>query len=663
MKLKALLGIAFLLTPSLAAQEIPRRKTLVRVVDQEGKPLPGVAVLLQSSGVPGVRVEDRVEAKTGKRGGVFVGLEEGRSYTAWGLLKDAGGEPVVQTRVMEEVRAGTPVLLRVQEIRPLRFPLRVSMLRFWKDFAPIRVVAKSPTKNPIAFPVSLDARGRARLPVIPGGIPRLEFYDKEQRLFAFWEMDTLGRTQFQALRNARAINPKLKGEMGLLVALRKPVRRLILVQDEEGAPIQGAEVYLWNNLGSSEMNFDFGGEPRDLSRFCRMGETNARGELSVVVPEGRRVFGTRLTQTMRKIVVGDKEPHLQDYLLLPMVLRAKGKAIRLLGSSFFSEENKGYKIVLNEGNAPRLEFTMRAGATFKGQILSKGVPLPAGVPLLFRSRAGTEREGWHPEAFPWVRGWTREGGGFAFEGLMKGDSLLLDSQSPKAGGNWAYFGSMDPGKSLVLDLKKLPELHLSISGPGGQPAGSTRIFLGRDFPGPLEESLPLFLSGTADRHGSWRLRINPGRYSYFLHHPRMGWAYGSCEVQAGSSPKLSLNLSAFAKHSGTIVNARGRPLKPGITTLSLVHEFMEGNENDDLEGNENDTGFFREVLSQILPPFAENLLKPDGSFDLAWIPLPGLRGKLELSRLTFPGGMLHKELELTSEGFKNKKIVLSPYSK
>ncbi|HHI79208.1 MAG TPA: hypothetical protein ENK02_04455 [Planctomycetes bacterium] len=149
--------------------------TPLRVLDAQGKPVPGMEVQLLSSSRPGFPREDRVVVQTGRDGQALVRLQSGRSYTAWGLKKDDRGKPLVQTEVLEDVVAGAPILLRTDLRAPKRFPLRVAMLHEWKDYAPIRLVARSLTKNSFAFPLSLDSRGRCLLPVIPGRLPRIEF--------------------------------------------------------------------------------------------------------------------------------------------------------------------------------------------------------------------------------------------------------------------------------------------------------------------------------------------------------------------------------------------------------------------------------------------------------------------------------------------------------
>ena len=658
MKLKALLGIALLLIPSLAAQKIPRRKTLVRVVDQEGKPVPGLRVQLCSSAIPGIRGEDLVVGKTGPKGSLEVSLEEGRSYTAWGLLEKDRGEALAETKVLEDVVAGSPILLRMDRDHPVRFHLRVSMLQHWKAFGPLQVVAKSRTKNPFSFPLRLTSSGSCRLPVIPGKIPRIEFYDREGRPIAFWEMSARGRTKMERNLHFFSKNPKIRERLALKIVMGKPGLRELLVQDEKGKPLEGVQVFLWNNLrrewrffGSLGSLGSYGSvgapdwsEPPSvdrLSSLCFMGKTDAKGRISLVVPESR---------THRK-GGWDEGDAMSSFLPLPLVFKG-GQATMTLFPAWADPPKSRFHPILKKGAPPLLRFCLKRGETLRGKLLWKGQALREGLEVSLRNSPGPGRgmEG-DGELLPLVQNWLGKGGVFSFEGLREGDRFLRTGDAGPGRGRWAVFETWGGESPLQLSLAKLPLFRFHLRGPGGEPAGGTRVFLTKESEGETSPSQLLLLTGRSDQGGTWNLRLRPGSYRYFLFHPSKGWAVGRLKLPASGAHRIERSLSPFRLHSGVCLDSRGRPFNP--FSFSVTFSWDKSSEDP----------FLRRVLAEVYPGSDQNLAQEKGRFAFRWIPLQGVAAHLHiriLVSLFTPGEW---DFPLTNKEVRMKKFIYSPFDK
>ena len=156
-------------------------------------------------------------------------------------------------------------------------------------------------------------------------------------------------------------------------------------------------------------------------------------------------------------------------------------------------------------------------------------------------------------------------------------------------------------------------------------------------------------SGLSDRRGRWRVRLKQGFYFYFLHHPSLGWAEGILEVRSDGS-HLDRTLSPFALHSGRVVDSGGQPISPPRAEAHLsIDPPSEG---------ENATAFYKEVFPSFYPPMAQNILRPDGSFEVSWMPLDGFKGSLRLERHSVFAASPVKKILLDSQGFQDRNLVL-----
>ncbi|MFQ5506035.1 MAG: hypothetical protein ACE5F1_14740, partial [Planctomycetota bacterium] len=175
-------GFAYSATPDGQAERAAARKRASGVVRRvDGTPWVGARVTLISRPFvpdPRLGVVDRIEAKTDARGRFRAEILLGRVYDAWALETLAGNRyrcSAIQTRIM----AGVPIRLEEQKEDRIQVRVRLAALERWKDRAPLRLIARSSNAHCVFVPLTLDTRGEARLPPLPGRTARVEVRGKD----------------------------------------------------------------------------------------------------------------------------------------------------------------------------------------------------------------------------------------------------------------------------------------------------------------------------------------------------------------------------------------------------------------------------------------------------------------------------------------------------
>lgn len=495
------------------------------VVDSAGKRVPGADVHLTSWPLPfrtDVGTSDRVRITTDAQGLFRAELLAGRGYSAWATWHDFEGVGH-RTDVAEHVRSGPPRELTEAPLQTLQ-RLRIEGATAWQARGPLRVTVVFGGDNAIEQVLQPDLDLVAPVPTLPGKYATFLVRAADGQLLGL------------------ASSAPIAGSAAEVVAtLAPPVPVRIVVVDERGQPVAGAQVWQANK-------FSFGAGHRHILPD-RIGTTAADGTSTVELPEQAAIWS--------------QQPRSEHVLTLEAHGRAR-KYARL-------DLAKSRELRVGLPPAPEL----------RGRLLGEGGEPAKGVLLLPEAYAQAEdmpSAGFGVAPQPLRVG---EDGRFSFSGLhpQYGFRLLavLDASQarelgmkvapgwPLAPVSWLAVGTPPFGSPHDLGdlrLDQLPVARIEVRTHDDQPApGALLHVTTRDlYNSPLDH--------VVDRVGRLQLPLPGGDVQIGAYVEGGGVARVTARVPPGpGDPPLDplvLTLTRPVTVTGVVVDQDGRPVRGAI---------------------------------------------------------------------------------------------------
>ncbi|HLQ37431.1 MAG TPA: hypothetical protein VK348_06505 [Planctomycetota bacterium] len=569
--------VPLLLAAALGAQD--RKPAFVRVFGSDGKPLAAAAVTLfgEVAIAPELAPVDVVKVTTDDKGRARADLLLCVGYSAYAVgPADAAGVQQV-TEVADGAACSRTVELRADRSCGTR-ELRGDGIAAWQAEGPLQVRAGVGTRMRLWLPLPLQD-DKVALPPLPGNT-RVQVLDARGQL----------------------LQTGAPGE-GDAAVLALPPRRLlpVLVVDDKGAPVAGAEI--WHQVATEYNQRLLTYRRADSWRVC--GVTGVDG-------------------TAQAVVASAMEPLAEDF---------NGQLQLAAGKPGFAESVGGWlgreRIVDNKrveaGKVSELRFTLTPQAPLRGRLLQGEVPLANRQVLLCTQVRITQGQGgWSswPRTFSTQ---TEADGSYAFAvlpSLQDPVQLAIGPVPPPAdAGSKVPFvpagpllgGQKVPAEPPTIDLARTANLSLQVLDLQNGPARNADAALVPLINGNLN------LQGWAlefplDPAGRAVARALPGSALLFAFDCD-GFASQLLEFD-GKPVDLKLQLQPFACMQVRVLDADGQPVEGARLQIRRTSfHGGGGNREQDLLRN-----LAHQVNGELL---RRSATAADGSIAAHFLDLPG----------------------------------------
>ncbi|GAB4148002.1 MAG: hypothetical protein Fur0037_16280 [Planctomycetota bacterium] len=495
-----------------------RRVAAGVVTGPDDRPLPFARVEFAGAPSPAWFWPDRVDLVTATadhRGLFRVRLLAGLPYSAWAVGPAGADGARAVSRVLEEACVGRFLELRARTVLPAR-NLVVRGLSAWGE--PLSVFVTPAALVPRAFPIAVDAGGRARLPPLPAAPLEIRVEDD-------------GGVLWSALLPEPA--PAKHGKADLEASLPPP-REIPVIVLEDGKPAPGASIHQMVGRGPLVPLMRVLAGRVELDGWRRAGVAGKDGRAVIRVPLEEDPF--------------EKPP--RDLWFL-----ARGRGV---GISGFYERAIYASGAKKDGRERLLPFHLAAPSELGCRV---EVPVRAGarVVLLAQERLPVPP---NSAVFLWrtFSAGVGPGGECSFEFLPKGLQPLAAVLIEQPVGSEPLLWTPLPAGTLSLDPSNSETVTVEVSRPDGAPATGCSVHFLPAAKNVLSPNCPA-VQVQLDGSGSARLRLAPGRW-LMIAIDGEGCARAMVETGAGRHGRprtLRFGMQPLARIEGRVLTADGEP--------------------------------------------------------------------------------------------------------